>query len=132
MLTVLEVLAVLAVLFGAAVVATREGPILREAHRDAPDLNLPTGPLQPADVGEVRFAMALRGYRMREVDAVLSRLAAELASRDARIATLVRDGSDPPATAGGAQVAGCAGVAGAVGSAEPAGPDPAPGRPGPP
>ena len=129
MLTVLEVLAVLAVLFGAAAVATREGPILRETHRDGPDLNLPTGPLQPADVGEVRFAMALRGYRMREVDAVLARLAAELASRDARIATLVRDGSDPLGTPGGAPVTGCAGVAGAIGPAEP---DPAAGLPGPP
>ena len=100
MLTVLEVLAVLTVLFGAAVVATREGPILRDAHPDAPDLRLPTGPLQPADLGEVRFAMALRGYRMREVDAVLERLAAELSSRDARIAALVRDGAEPPGSDG--------------------------------
>lgn len=101
MLTVLEVLAVLAVLFGAAVVATREGPILRDAHPDAADPGLPTGPLQPADVGEIRFAMALRGYRMREVDAVLERLAAELAGRDARIAALVRDGAEPPGSDGG-------------------------------
>lgn len=118
-LTVLEVLAVLAVLFGAAVVATREGPILRDAHRDAPDLSLPAGPLQPCDVGEVRFTMALRGYRMREVDAVLERLATELATRDARIAALGGDGSDPT------------GSAGATGRAEPARPDPAPGPPGP-
>ena len=98
MLTVLEVLAVLAVLFGAAVVATREGPILGVAHRDLADLTLPAGPLGPADVGAVRFALALRGYRMREVDEVLERLAAELKTRDDRIAELVRDGR--PGTAG--------------------------------
>lgn len=106
MLTVLEVLAVLVVLFGAAVVATREGPILRDAHRDAPDLSLPVGPLQPADVGEVRFAMALRGYRMQEVDVVLARLACELATRDARIAALLGDDVKPSGAAGAARAAG--------------------------
>ena len=119
-LTVLEVLAVLAVLFGAAVVATREGPILRDVHRDAPDLSLPAGPLRPADVEGVRFTMALRGYRMGEVDAVLERLAAELATRDARISALAGDGS------------GSSGAAGATGLAEPARPDLAPRPSGPP
>ena len=36
----------------------------------------------------VRFGMALRGYRMAEVDDLLDRLAAELRERDARLAAL--------------------------------------------
>ena len=87
-LTVLGVLGVLAIVFVAAAVATREGPVLQSAHRDAADLALPTGPLQPEDVGALRFGLALRGYRMAEVDLALDRLATELAQRDARILAL--------------------------------------------
>ncbi len=86
--TVLAILGVLAVLFVAAVLATREGPELADAPRDAPDLALPVGPLSADDVAEVRFDLALRGYRMSEVDEVLDRLAAELRARDERIAAL--------------------------------------------
>ncbi|WP_129840702.1 DivIVA domain-containing protein [Streptomyces sp. RFCAC02] len=45
-------------------------------------------PVGPADVVRVRLPVAVRGYRMAEVDEVLDRLAAELAERDARIADL--------------------------------------------
>lgn len=41
-----------------------------------------------ADVGAVRFAPALRGYRMDQVDEVLDRLAVALEERDATIAEL--------------------------------------------
>lgn len=47
-------------------------------------------PLSRADVAGVRLPMALRGYRMAEVDDLLDRLGAELAERDARIAELER------------------------------------------
>jgi DivIVA domain-containing protein len=87
-LTALVVLAVLAVLFVAAVVATHESDILRDAPADAPDPGLPAGPVQPEDVAEVRFGLAVRGYRMSEVDEVLARLAHELAARDSRILRL--------------------------------------------
>jgi DivIVA domain-containing protein len=86
--TVLGVLGVVAVLLGAAVVATRDDPLLAEAPADRADLALPDGPLAPGDVEQVRFSMALRGYRMDEVDAVLARLAGELADRDRRLAEL--------------------------------------------
>ena len=36
----------------------------------------------------LRFTVALRGYRMDEVDAVLDRLVGEIEVRDARIAEL--------------------------------------------
>ncbi|MDP9433936.1 MAG: DivIVA domain-containing protein [Actinomycetota bacterium] len=88
MLTLLAVLGVLGALFLAAALATREDQALAPAPPDAADLALPTGPLTPDDVRGVRFGMALRGYRMREVDVVLDRLAEELADRDRRLAAL--------------------------------------------
>lgn len=90
MVTVLALLGVVVVLFLTAVVATRADPLLAAAPRDRPDVVLPDGPLQGADVGRLRFPVVLRGYRMSDVDAVLDRLAAEL---DRRIAELDhRDG----------------------------------------
>ena len=87
-LTVLEVLAVVVILFVAAALATRDGDVLADAPPDGPDLGLPQGALQPEDIAEVRFGLAIRGYRMSEVDTVLDRFAAELSARDARIAEL--------------------------------------------
>ena len=89
MVTLLALLGVLLVLFVAAVVATREDQAMADAVQDLPDLGLPVGPLEPQDVAAVRFSMAPRGYRMSEVDAVLERLAAELADRDRQLAELV-------------------------------------------
>lgn len=86
MVTALALLGVVLVLFAAAVLSTREGPVLADAPQDLPDLELPDGPLQPADVEQLRFSLAPRGYRMDEVDAVLDRLAEELAARDRRLA----------------------------------------------
>ncbi|MEV0093594.1 hypothetical protein [Streptomyces sp. NPDC050738] len=45
-------------------------------------------PVDRADIEELRLPMVARGYRMADVDDVLSRLGAELAERDARIAEL--------------------------------------------
>lgn len=88
MVTVLAVVGVLAVLFATAVLATRSDPLLADAPLDRADLALPEPPLSPADVAAVRFSMAPRGYRMSQVDDVLSRLADELADRDRRLADL--------------------------------------------
>ncbi len=84
--TALALLGVVLVLFAAAVLSTREGAGLADAPQDLPDLDLPDGPLGPADVADLRFSLAPRGYRMDEVDVVLDRLAAELAERDRRLA----------------------------------------------
>ena len=82
MLTALVVLAVLGILFGAAALATYDGELLADPHPDDAGVELPATALQPEDVAEVRFDMALRGYRMAEVDALLARLAGELAARE--------------------------------------------------
>ncbi|WP_329455808.1 DivIVA domain-containing protein [Streptomyces sp. NBC_01497] len=47
-----------------------------------------TRPVGSADIDAMRLPVAVRGYRMAEVDDVLGRLGAELAERDARIAEL--------------------------------------------
>lgn len=60
---------------------------------DAPTTSRPYRPLpehgiEPEDVDAVRFSLGLRGYRMDEVDAVLTRLAVALSDRDDEIRTL--------------------------------------------
>ncbi|MEN8651106.1 DivIVA domain-containing protein [Streptomyces sp. 21So2-11] len=47
-----------------------------------------TRPVGRADIEALRLPLALRGYRMSDVDDVLGRVGAELAERDARIAEL--------------------------------------------
>ncbi|WP_026553368.1 DivIVA domain-containing protein [Arthrobacter sp. H20] len=54
-----------------------------------PAVLLPDTP-DASDIGRIRFAPALRGYRMDQVDEVLDRLAAALADRDTTIAELRR------------------------------------------
>ena len=76
--------AVLAVLLlgGVAVVAAGKGTPLAEEYDDRPDALVPADrPLTGADLRRVRFSVALRGYRMSEVDALLARLADEQEGR---------------------------------------------------
>ena len=49
------------------------------------------GELAAADLDDVRIDQAWRGYRMDEVDALIGRLGAEIAVRDAEIARLKGD-----------------------------------------
>jgi DivIVA domain-containing protein len=97
----LEVLAVLAVVFGVAVVLTGRAEGLSEEGRDLADTGIPRDrPMTPHDVVGLRFALAFRGYRMSEVDDALDRLAAELAARDEAINALrARAEAAPPAPA---------------------------------
>lgn len=73
----------------AALVALGGGGALPEAERDRLTVRLPLDrPLAREDVDTLRFPMALRGYRMDEVDDVLDRLGVELMHRDVRLAEL--------------------------------------------
>ena len=61
-----------------AVLAAGRGAPLAEVYDDRPDAVVPAeGPLRAEDLRRVRFSIALRGYRMSEVDALLDRLARE-------------------------------------------------------
>jgi DivIVA domain-containing protein len=83
------VVAMAVVVGGAALVALGGGGSLPEAGHDRIAVRLPQErPLNRQDVDEIRLPMAVRGYRMDEVDDVLDRLGAELAYRDSRIAEL--------------------------------------------
>lgn len=92
----LTLLLILAVLAAVAVVATGRGGSLAPAEPDrSPRGRLPAGPVDRAAVDRLRFTLALRGYRMDEVDDVLDRLVAELETRDARIAELESQRASP-------------------------------------
>jgi len=63
---------------GVAVVAAGRGATMAPAYDDAPDTLVPAdGPITADDLRRIRFPIAFRGYRMAEVDALLSRLAEE-------------------------------------------------------
>ena len=69
---------------GVAVVASGRGGSMAPAYDDRPDLDLPADrPLAARDLRTVRFPLAVRGYRMSDVDELLARLATELEDRDA-------------------------------------------------
>ena len=82
MMWLFAVLIVLA-MAGVAMVASGRGGSMAPAYDDRPDLALPEGrPLAAEDLRTVRFPLALRVYRMSDVDAVLARLATELEERE--------------------------------------------------
>lgn len=63
---------------GVAALAAGYGRPMVDAPPDRHDVSLPaTGPITADDLRRVRFPIALRGYRMGEVDALLERLIAE-------------------------------------------------------
>ncbi|MEY9871909.1 DivIVA domain-containing protein [Streptacidiphilus sp. MAP12-33] len=73
----------------AALAALGAGGSLPEAERDRLSARLPQErPLARTDVDDLRFPMALRGYRMDEVDDALDRMAAELSEREHRVVEL--------------------------------------------
>ena len=87
---------VVLVMGGVAMVASGRGGSMPPAYDDRPDLVLPEGrPLGAGDLRRVRFPLALRGYRMSDVDALLDRLATEFEDR-------APDGPGPDASSGDA------------------------------
>lgn len=63
---------------GVAVAAAGHGEGLAPREVDDPPIRLPEHDIRGADVREVRFSSAMRGYRVAEVDEVLERLAQEI------------------------------------------------------
>lgn len=83
---------IVVLLIGAvAVVASGRWGAMSTAYDDRPDVSVPARQaLTSDDLETARFGVALRGYRMDEVDALLERVAREVAERDRRIADLER------------------------------------------
>jgi DivIVA domain-containing protein len=82
-------IALVAVVAAVAMAVLGDGGALKDAEPERLDDRLPPDrPLIRSDIDAVRLPVAVRGYRMLDVDEVLDRLGAELAERDARIAEL--------------------------------------------
>jgi DivIVA domain-containing protein len=85
------------VMGGIAAVAAGRGTPMAEVYDDRPDAIVPaSGPLAGEDLRRVRFSIALRGYRMSEVDALLDRLATQLERRDATAEGAAGGAADGP------------------------------------
>ncbi len=83
----IEILVVAALVFVVAALAVGWFDRMAPASPDAAPTGLPgDGPVSAREVGGIRLNLAFRGYRMAEVDAVLARLAGELAWRDEELA----------------------------------------------
>jgi len=65
------------------VLAVARGTQMAPVHDDRREVRLPQGRhLQADDLAGTRFNLALRGYRMSEVDALMDRLQVEMAERE--------------------------------------------------
>lgn len=95
MMWVFAVLIVLA-MGGVALLASGRGEPMAPAYDDRPDALVPAArPVRADDLRRVRFSLALRGYRMSEVDALLTRLAREM---EGERPAVVPDSAPAPAT----------------------------------
>jgi len=82
-------IALVVVVAAVAMAVLGDGGALKDSDPDRIQDRLPPDrPLLRSDIDTVRLPVAVRGYRMLDVDEVLDRLGAELAERDARIAEL--------------------------------------------
>lgn len=95
---VVEVIVAGLVLFAIAVVAAGRGGSISEASPDGPDVGLPEGRLLGSeDVPRLRFRLAVRGYRMADVDQAMDRLRDSLVALEARPETrLAERPFEPP------------------------------------
>jgi DivIVA domain-containing protein len=122
--TVLQYLVIAAVIglviFGIAVVVFGRGEQMAPLSPRTSPTELPDDGIKGDDVRSMRFAMALRGYRMSDVDWALERISDELDRLRAEVTLLTGEpdhrGLDPDAPAVPAES-----------DAEPATPDPATG-----
>ena len=90
-MTAVFAVAAIAVVGGLAVLIARDRPLIAEDPAGETPLRWsPTGQVAPGDLAEVRFAVALRGYRMDQVDQVLDDTRAALRDRDEQILELQR------------------------------------------
>ncbi|WP_426241534.1 DivIVA domain-containing protein [Nocardioides sp. LHG3406-4] len=81
---------------GVALAASGRIGTMPAAYDDRPDARVPAGDLTGDDLRRVRFSLGLRGYRMSEVDALLTRLADQLDGERAGAASPTEAGEDGP------------------------------------
>lgn len=86
-MTLVQIIALLAVAFGIALVAAGRGKGLAVAEPDRPPLVLPDH-IHASDIQHLQFSLGVRGYRMDEVDLALARIQQALADREQEVAEL--------------------------------------------
>ncbi|EHY90328.1 DivIVA domain protein [Saccharomonospora azurea NA-128] len=87
----LVMLLVAAVVFLVASLVFGRGEELAPLEPGSSPTRLPADDLTSADVADVKFQVVVRGYKMSEVDWVMSRLGTELDLLRARVAELERE-----------------------------------------
>ncbi|MEY7973266.1 DivIVA domain-containing protein [Saccharomonospora xinjiangensis] len=90
----LVMLLVAAVVFLLASLVFGRGEELAPLPPGSSPTRLPADDITSADVNDVRFQVVLRGYKMSEVDWVMSRLGTEIDLLRARVAELEADRAD--------------------------------------
>ncbi|WP_236006398.1 DivIVA domain-containing protein [Nakamurella leprariae] len=99
-MTLLQYLLIAAVIglavFGIAVVVFGRGEQMAPLPPRTSPAHLPDGPITGSDVEQVRFGLAVRGYRMSDVDWTLHRLSGELDRLRARLRELDPDAVNGP------------------------------------
>jgi DivIVA domain-containing protein len=88
----LFVAVVVAVVTAAAILGRVDGS-LADATTTMSHVPLPDDQLTPADIDELRFDTAMRGYRMSQVDAVIDRLRREIGDLDDELARVREAGA---------------------------------------
>ncbi len=90
-MTTLLVVVAIAIVGAIVVLVARDRPLIEDDPVGSRALQWSgTEDVTAHDLAEVRFTVALRGYRMEQVDRVLDDTRAALSERDARIAELQR------------------------------------------
>ncbi|MDP9797968.1 DivIVA domain-containing protein [Catenuloplanes nepalensis] len=88
-ITLVTALVVAAIIFGVTVLVSGSDPALVPAEPDGRAVPLPgSRPLLEADIADVRFDTALRGYRMAQVDQALRRAAYDIGYKEELIGVL--------------------------------------------
>jgi DivIVA domain-containing protein len=94
---VVEIVLAAGVLLAVALVAAGRGGSMSEAQVDARDSGLPRDRLLTSDdVPRLRFRLAMRGYRMSDVDTAIDRLHDSLAAAERRAAEAAHRATQPP------------------------------------
>lgn len=85
-MTAVFVVVAIAVVGALAVLIARDRPLIADDPVGAPELDWPRdGHVTATTLGDVRFGVVVRGYRMEQVDRVLDDTRAALRDRDAQI-----------------------------------------------
>ena len=94
-MTIFYAMAAIAVIVVVVLMAVGRLGQLDDPPTDRPGPQLRTDQIQPEDLRSVRFPIVFRGYRMRDVDELLVRLAEEMVPQGTRVDAVLAPQTDP-------------------------------------